>query len=93
MVVQSEPSLYYYQDVQGDLITEIYNQIDIQKNKSKRAVMFLFDPDNEEIVDKYLDSLKIRMISIKIAAIKENISSKIRLDRGFFKSNGKCIRR
>lgn len=46
--VQSEPSLYYSQDVQGDLITEIYNQID--KNKILKELMFVFDSDNEEEV-------------------------------------------
>lgn len=71
--VQSEPSLYYSQDVQGDLITEIYNQID--KNKILKELMFLFDSDNEEEVDKYLDSFENQNdFSIKIqAAIKENI--------------------
>ena len=74
--VQSEPSLYYSQDVQGDLITEIYNQID--KNKILKELMFVFDSDNEEEVDKYLDSFENQNgFSIKIqAAIKENIFQK-----------------
>ena len=81
--VQSEPSLYYSQDVQGDLITEIYNQID--KNKILKELMFLFDSDNEEEVDKYLDSFENQNdFSIKIqAAIKEDIFQKY----GFDKSN------
>ena len=81
--VQSEPSLYYSQDVQGDLITEIYNQID--KNKILKELMFLFDSDNEEEVDKYLDSFENQNdFSIKIqAAIKENIFQ----NYGFDKSN------
>lgn len=81
--VQSEPSLYYSQDVQGDLITEIYNQID--KNKILKELMFVFDSDNEEEVDKYLDSFENQNdFSIKIqAAIKENIFQ----NYGFDKSN------
>ena len=80
--VQSEPSLYYYQDVQGDLITEIYNQID--KNKILKELMFLFDSDNEEEVDKYLDSFENQNdFSIKIqAAIKENIFQNYGFDKG-----------
>ena len=79
--VQSEPSLYYYQDVQGDLITEIYNQID--KNKILKELMFLFDSDNEEEVDKYLDSFENQNdFSIKIqAAIKENIFQNYGFDK------------
>ena len=79
--VQSEPSLYYSQDVQGDLITEIYNQID--KNKILKELMFVFDSDNEEEVDKYLDSFENQNdFSIKIqAAIKENIFKKYGFDR------------
>lgn len=79
--VQSEPSLYYSQDVQGDLITEIYNQID--KNKILKELMFLFDSDNEEEVDKYLDSFENRNdFSIKIqAAIKENIFQNYGFDK------------
>lgn len=81
--VQSEPSLYYSQDVQGDLITEIYNQID--KNKILKELMFVFDSDNEKEVDKYLDSFENQNdFSIKIqAAIKEDIFQKY----GFDKSN------
>lgn len=84
--VQSEPSLYYYQDVQGDLITEIYNQID--KNKILKELMFLFDSDNEEEVDKYLDSFENQNdFSVKIqSAIKENILQKYGFDQiGFSK--------
>lgn len=79
--VQSEPSLYYSQDVQGDLITEIYNQID--KNKILKELMFLFDSDNEEEVDKYLDSFENQNdFSIKIqAAIKEDIFQKYGFDK------------
>ena len=71
--VQSEPSLYYSQDVQGDLITEIYNQID--KRAILKELMFVFDSDNEEEVDSYLDSFKNQNdFSVKIqSAIKENI--------------------
>ena len=84
--VQSEPSLYYSQDVQGDLITEIYNQID--KSKILKELMFVFDSDNEEEVDKYLDSFENQNdFSIKIqAAIKENILQKYGFDQiGFSK--------
>lgn len=79
--VQSESSLYYSQDVQGDLITEIYNQID--KNKILKELMFLFDSDNEEEVDKYLDSFENQNdFSIKIqAAIKEDIFQKYGFDK------------
>lgn len=79
--VQSEPSLYYSQDVQGDLITEIYNQID--KNKILKELMFLFDSDNEEEVDKYLDSFKNQNdFSVKVqSAIKENILEKYGFDK------------
>lgn len=79
--VQSEPSLYYSQDVQGDLITEIYNQID--KNKILKELMFLFDSDNEEEVDKYLDSFENQNdFSIKIqAAIKEDIFQNYGFDK------------
>jgi hypothetical protein len=79
--VQSEPSLYYSQDVQGDLITEIYNQID--KNKILKELMFLFDSDNEEEVDKYLDSFENQNdFSIKIqAAIKENVFQNYGFDK------------
>lgn len=79
--VQSEPSLYYSQDVQGDLITEIYNQID--KSKILKELMFVFDSDNEEEVDKYLDSFENQNdFSIKVqAAIKENIFKKYGFDR------------
>lgn len=79
--IQSEPSLYYSQDVQGDLITEIYNQID--KNKILKELMFLFDSDNEEEVDKYLDSFENQNdFSIKIqAAIKENIFQNYGFDK------------
>lgn len=81
--VQSEPSLYYSQDVQGDLITEIYNQID--KSKILKELMFVFDSDNEEEVDKYLNSFENQNdFSIKVqAAIKENIFQKY----GFEKNN------
>lgn len=79
--VQSEPSLYYSQDVQGDLITEIYNQID--KSKILKELMFVFDSDNEEEVDKYLDSFENQNdFSIKIqSAIKENILEKYGFDK------------
>ena len=79
--VQSEPSLYYSQDVQGDLITEIYNQID--KSKILKELMFVFDSDNEEEVDKYLDSFENQNdFSIKIqAAIKENIFQNYGFDK------------
>lgn len=79
--VQSEPSLYYSQDVQGDLITEIYNQID--KSKILKELMFLFDSGNEEEVDKYLDSFENQNdFSIKIqSAIKENILEKYGFDK------------
>lgn len=81
--VQSEPSLYYSQDVQGDLITEIHNQID--KSKILKELMFVFDSKNEEEVDKYLDSFENQNdFSIKVqAAIKENIFQKY----GFEKNN------
>ena len=81
--VQSEPSLYYSQDVQDDLITEIYNQIN--KSKILKELMFVFDSNNEKEVDKYLDSFENQNdFSIKIqAAIKENIFQKY----GFDKSN------
>lgn len=79
--VQSEPSLYYSQDVQGDLITEIYNLID--KSKILKELMFVFDSDNEEKVDKYLDSFENQNdFSIKIqAAIKENIFQNYGFDK------------
>lgn len=79
--VQSEPSLYYSQDVQGDLITEIYNQID--KSKILKELMFVFDSDNEEEVDKYLDSFENQNdFGIKVqAAIKENIFEKYGFDK------------
>lgn len=79
--VQSGPSLYYSQDVQGDLITEIYNQID--KSKILKELMFVFDSDNEEEVDKYLDSFENQNdFSIKIqSAIKENILEKYGFDK------------
>lgn len=79
--VQSEPSLYYSQDVQGDLITEIYNQID--KSKILKELMFVFDSDNEEEVDKYLNSFENQNdFSIKIqSAIKENILEKYGFDK------------
>lgn len=82
--VQSEPSLYYSQDVQGDLITEIYNQID--KSAILKELMFVFDSDNEEEVDKYLDSFENQNdFSIKIqAAIKENIFQKYGFDNSDF---------
>ena len=81
--VQSEPSLYYSQDVQGDLITEIHNQID--KSKILKELMFVFDSKNEEEVDKYLDSFENQNdFSIKVqAAIKDNIFQKY----GFEKNN------
>ena len=84
--VQSEPSLYYSQDVQGDLITEIYNQID--KRAILKELMFVFDSDNEEEVDSYLDSFKNQNdFSVKIqSAIKENILQKYGFDQiGFSK--------
>lgn len=84
--VQSEPSLYYSQDVQGDLITEIYNQID--KNAILKELRFVFDSDNEEEVDSYLDSFKNQNdFSIKVqSAIKENILQKYGFDQiGFSK--------
>lgn len=84
--VQSEPSLYYSQDVQGDLITEIYNQID--KRAILKELMFVFDSDNEEEVDSYLDSFKNQNdFSVKIqSAIKENILQKYGFDKiGFSK--------
>ena len=84
--VQSEPSLYYSQDVQGDLITEIYNQID--KRAILKELMFVFDSDNEEEVDSYLDSFKNQNdFSVKFqSAIKENILQKYGFDQiGFSK--------
>ena len=87
--VQSEPSLYYSQDVQGDLITEIYNQID--KRAILKELMFVFDSDNEEEVDSYLDSFKNQNdFSVKIqSAIKENILQKYGFDQiGFSKVMG-----
>lgn len=84
--VQSEPSLYSSQDVQGDLITEIYNQID--KRAILKELMFVFDSDNEEEVDSYLDSFKNQNdFSVKIqSAIKENILQKYGFDQiGFSK--------
>lgn len=84
--VQSEPSLYYSQDVQGDLITEIYNQID--KNAILKELRFVFDSDNEEEVDNYLDSFKNQNdFSVKVqSAIKENILQKYGFDQiGFSK--------
>lgn len=84
--VQSEPSLYYSQDVQGDLITEIYNKID--KNAILKELRFVFDSDNEEEVDSYLDSLKNQNdFSVKVqSAIKENILQKYGFDQiGFSK--------
>lgn len=82
--VQSEPSLYYSQDVQGDLITEIYNQID--KSAILKELMFVFDSENEAEVDKYLDSFKNQNdFSIKIqSAIKENIFKKYGFDNSNF---------
>lgn len=82
--VQSEPSLYYSQDVQGDLITEIYNQID--KSKILKELIFVFDSDNEEEVDKYLDSFENQNdFSIKIqTAIKENIFQNYGFDKSDF---------
>lgn len=79
--VQSEPSLYYSQDVQGDLITEIYNQID--KSKILKELMFVFDSKNEAEVDKYFDSFENQNdFSIKIqSAIKENILEKYGFDQ------------
>ena len=79
--VQSEPSLYYSQDVQGDLVTEIYNQID--KSAILKELMFVFDSENEAEVDKYLDSFKNQNdFSIKIqSAIKENIFKKYGFDK------------
>lgn len=84
--VQSEPSLYYSQDVQGDLITEIYNKID--KNAILKELRFVFDSDNEEEVDNYLDSFKNQNdFSVKVqSAIKENILQKYGFDQiGFSK--------
>lgn len=82
--VQSEPSLYYSQDVQGDLITEIYNQID--KSAILKELMFVFDSENEAEVDKYLDGFKNQNdFSIKIqSAIKENIFKKYGFDNSNF---------
>ena len=79
--VQSELSLYYSQDVQGDLITEIYNQID--KSVILEDLMFVFDSDNEAEVDKYLDSFENQNdFSIKIqATIKENIFQNYGFDK------------
>lgn len=79
--VQSEPSLYYSQDVQGDLITEIYNQID--KSAILKELRFVFDSKNEAEVDKYLDSFENQNdFSIKIqAAIKENIFQNYGFDK------------
>lgn len=79
--VQSEPSLYYSQDVQGDLITEIYNQID--KSAILKELMFVFDSKNEAEVDKYFDSFENQNdFSIKIqSAIKENILEKYGFDQ------------
>ena len=84
--VQSEPSLYYSQDVQGYLITEIYNQID--KNAILKELRFVFDSDNEEEVDNYLDSFRNQNdFSVKVqSAIKENILQKYGFDQiGFSK--------
>lgn len=82
--IQSEPSLYYSQDVQGDLITEIYNQID--KSAILKELMFVFDSKNEAEVDKYFDSFKNQNdFSIKIqSAIKENIFKKYGFDNSNF---------
>ncbi len=79
--VQSEPSLYYSQDVQGDLITEIYNQID--KSAILKELRFVFDSKNEAEIDKYLDSFENQNnFSIKIqAAIKENIFQNYGFDK------------
>ena len=79
--VQSEPSLYYSQDVQGDLITEIYNQID--KSAILKELRFVFDSKNEAEVDKYFDSFENQNdFSIKIqSAIKENILEKYGFDK------------
>ena len=79
--VQSEPSLYYSQDVQGDLITEIYNQID--KSAILKELRFVFDSKNEAEVDKYFDSFENQNdFSIKIQlAIKENILKKYGFDQ------------
>lgn len=79
--VQSEPSLYYSQDVQGDLITEIYNQID--KSAILKELRFVFDSKNEAEVDKYLDSFENQNdFSIKIqSAIKENIFQNYGFDK------------
>jgi hypothetical protein len=79
--VQSEPSLYYSQDVQGDLITEIYNKID--KSAILKELRFVFDSKNEAEVDKYLDSFENQNdFSIKIqAAIKENIFQNYGFDK------------
>ena len=79
--VQSGPSLYYSQDVQGDLITEIYNQID--KSAILKELRFVFDSKNEAEVDKYFDSFENQNdFSIKIqSAIKENILEKYGFDQ------------
>lgn len=79
--VQSETSLYYSQDVQGDLITEIYNQID--KSAILKELRFVFDSKNEAEVDKYFDSFENQNdFSIKIqSAIKENILEKYGFDQ------------
>ena len=79
--VQSEPSLYYSQDVQGDLITEIYNQIN--KSAILKELRFVFDSKNEAEVDKYFDSFENQNdFSIKIqSAIKENILEKYGFDQ------------
>lgn len=79
--VQSEPSLYYSQDVQGDLITEIYNQID--KSAILKELRFVFESKNEAEVDKYFDSFENQNdFSIKIQlAIKENILKKYGFDQ------------
>ena len=76
--------MYYSQDVQGDLITEIYNQID--KSKILKELMFVFDSKNEEEVDKYLDSFENQNdFSIKVqAAIKENIFQKYGFEKTIF---------
>lgn len=82
--VQSEPSLYYSQDVQGDLITEIYNQID--KSAILKELRFVFDSKNEAEVDKYLDSFENQNdFSVKIQlAIKESILKKYGFDQSNF---------
>ena len=79
--VQSEPSLYYSQDVQGDLITEIHNQID--KSAILKELRFVFDSKNEAEVDKYFDGFENQNdFSIKIqSAIKENILKKYGFDQ------------